>query len=508
MSRRTKRFSVTPVFAIILICAVALLALPSRSSAQDTDQQSSGDPADSQYSNARIVRLSYVEGVVEYQRAGADWETAPMNLPIEESFRLRTGDGRAEVELESGMVMRLAQNTLVEFTQLALVDGGRVTQINLPSGTAMFSTLLSNNDSFTVTTPDLLVKVPQGGRFRVDAANGNSWVTVLKGDVTVDSGSGSTKVNAGHMLETSGSDQVNVEPSPAPDDFDSWTLDRDRALYAGDQQALPYLNAYSPAAAADAADLSNYGYWADVPGTGYCWQPYGITADWLPFSAGGWMYYGGRGWMWISSEPWGWLPYHYGHWIYHPGNGWVWCPGPFNHFQPGEVRWVMVNNRLGWIPGGARSAREALTPVGVVVGARSANGWVGSGERVPLEVAASTNVLPARPPAPIFHNHSGVVLDPVTHTYVNDSRPLHEGNFERPSATPMPARAPEAGAVRRPTPVARPSAPSPAVAPHPGYYAPAPRPASPPPAHPAPPPAAPHSSGMAAVHISGGGAHH
>ena len=131
MSRRTKRFSVTPVFAIILICSVALLALPSRSSAQDTDQQSSGDPADSQYSNARIVRLSYVEGVVEYQRAGADWETAPMNLPIEESFRLRTGDGRAEVELESGMVVRLAQNTLVEFTQLALVDGGRVTQINL-----------------------------------------------------------------------------------------------------------------------------------------------------------------------------------------------------------------------------------------------------------------------------------------------------------------------------------------------------------------------------------------
>ncbi len=110
----------------------------------------------------------------------------------------------------------------------------------------MFSTLLSNNDSFTVTTPDLLVKVPQGGRFRVDAANGNSWVTVLKGDVTVDSGSGSTKVNAGHMLATNGADQVNVEPSPAPDDFDTWTLDRDRALYAGDQQALPYLNAYSP----------------------------------------------------------------------------------------------------------------------------------------------------------------------------------------------------------------------------------------------------------------------
>ncbi len=77
------------------------------------------------------MRLSYVEGVVEYQRAGADWETAPMNLPIEESFRLRTGDGRAEVELESGMVVRLAQNTLIEFTQLALVDGGRVTQINL-----------------------------------------------------------------------------------------------------------------------------------------------------------------------------------------------------------------------------------------------------------------------------------------------------------------------------------------------------------------------------------------
>ena len=68
-------------------------------------------PAKSQdYSNIRIVRLSFVEGAVQYQRPGQDWEDASLNLPIQEGFALRTADGYAEVEFENSLTMRLGTN--------------------------------------------------------------------------------------------------------------------------------------------------------------------------------------------------------------------------------------------------------------------------------------------------------------------------------------------------------------------------------------------------------------
>ena len=504
MGYRSDRLLGVKLPIALLIGLSVLLTLPQRTAAQGQDQQSSEEQPDQEYSNARIVRLSDVEGVVEFQRPGAGWQTAPLNLPMEENFRLRTADGRAEVELESGMVIRLAQNTMVEFAQLALLNGSRATQVNLPSGTAMFSTMLSNDDSFTVTTPNLQVEVSRGGRFRVDVASGNSWVTALKGDVDVDSGSGNTKLTAGHMLQTSGSDQVNVGSSPAPDDFDQWTLDRDHVLYNGEQAAMPYLNAYSPADASGSADLSDYGYWTDLPGCGYCWQPYGETSNWVPFSAGCWMFYGGHGWTWVSSEPWGWLPYHYGHWIYRVGIGWVWAPGPLNHFQGGPVNWVTVNNRLGWAPAAARGSRTPAVPLGVVVGSRGANGVITTAGRVPAETSMAANVVPSRAPAPIFRNRDGISYDPSSQTYFNEPRPVITGDSDGAAAGMVNGGAPGSMPEVRPSASVGPSTP-PMARPSPVPYTPtheaAPRSAAPPRAA-----STSHGSGTAAVHVSGG--HH
>src|ERR1700674_3339969 len=97
-------------------------------------------PAKAQdYSNIRIVRLSFVEGNVQYQRPGQDWQDADLNLPIQEGFALRTADGYAEVEFEGSLTLRLATNAIVEFTDLALQNGGRVTKLTVPQGTAIIS---------------------------------------------------------------------------------------------------------------------------------------------------------------------------------------------------------------------------------------------------------------------------------------------------------------------------------------------------------------------------------
>ena len=70
-------------------------------------------PAQAQsYSNIRIVRLSFVEGSVQYRRPGQDWQDARLNLPIQQGFALRTGDGYAEVEFEDSLRVHLEQMRL------------------------------------------------------------------------------------------------------------------------------------------------------------------------------------------------------------------------------------------------------------------------------------------------------------------------------------------------------------------------------------------------------------
>src|SRR5579862_4722985 len=83
------------------------------------------------YSKIRIVRLSLVEGAVQYRQPGGDWQDAGMNVPIQEGFALRTGDGYAEVEFENSLTMRLGTDSTVEFAALALSGGGRITQLTV-----------------------------------------------------------------------------------------------------------------------------------------------------------------------------------------------------------------------------------------------------------------------------------------------------------------------------------------------------------------------------------------
>src|ERR1043166_5999925 len=60
-------------------------------------------------SQARIVRISYVEGEVRLD-SGQGYESATMNVPLTERNWLQTGsDGWAEGQFEDGSLVRLAQ---------------------------------------------------------------------------------------------------------------------------------------------------------------------------------------------------------------------------------------------------------------------------------------------------------------------------------------------------------------------------------------------------------------
>ncbi len=474
--------------ALIGLAAILILSAPHSAGAYD-------------YGYARIVRLSLVQGDVKIARPNQNgWETAVANMPIEQGFTVATSDGRAEVEFESGAMARLAENTVLQFTELALSDGGRITRLTVNQGTASFYANLKSDDSFSVATPQVQVTIPHRSEFRVDVFSDGSSVSVFQGNASVSTPAGSHDVNKGQTLayNASAPNQVRIEKNPSEDNWDRWVDNRENTITTATNQTLQYTSApfnYG------LADLSSYGAWNYFAGYGYGWQPWGLGAGWAPFWNGFWSFYPGLGWTWVSYEPWGWVPYHFGSWAYSPLYGWLWLPGYYGYWCPAPVQWVAVGNRVGWTPvrpGPAPVATGAQTPrpaPPVIVG----GGKLGAGGRFKIlpgdQLDGELRVLPAppqpngkMPPAVVSEGGStkvlpatafsgggkavvvptepglahlragGVVFDPAEHRFVTGN----SASASLPASTVVANAAPRVTAVpRAPVPVVRPFAPGP-----------------------------------------------
>ncbi len=324
-------------FVVFVLALGMALCIPSRATAND-------------YSYARVVRLSVVAGSVSIAHTGDQvWQPALANMPIQEGDTLASGAGRAEVEFENGAVAFLAESSILQFTQLALSDGGRLTQITLTQGTASFYGDLSSADSFALLTSNLSVTLTGHAGFRVDSSDSGASVRVFQGTVETNSSAGVTQVHKGESLAVDPQDaeDLSIARSPKADDFDRWVGQEDQAITLGSAESLSYMN--SPFAYG-ASDLYAYGSWLDCMNLGPCWQPFGITGGWSPYMDGFWSPYPGMGLTWISYEPWGWMPYHFGSWAAYPGYGWVWVPDAMDMWQPAMVSWVSAGSQTGWVP--------------------------------------------------------------------------------------------------------------------------------------------------------------
>jgi hypothetical protein len=329
------------IFALAALCAFA--ALPA----------AAADPYD--YSYVRVVRLSLVEGDVQVARPDQQgWETAVVNLPIQQGYTVATNNGRAEIEFESGATARLAENSMLEFTELAQADGNRITRLTLTQGTATFYANLASEDSFVVSTTDLKASILSNARFRMDVMGSIAAVSVLKGEVQVDSRAGTNRVSKGHRLtfDANDAEQVHIGRALDPDEWDRWVADRDEVIHTATYAKQNYVSSsyYSSGYSSGLSDLYSYGGWYPVSGYGQCWRPNGVAYNWSPYSWGRWTFLPAFGWSWVSFEPWGWAPYHFGSWFFAPGLGWVWRPGQFTRWQPALVTWVRVGNQVGWVP--------------------------------------------------------------------------------------------------------------------------------------------------------------
>ena len=309
------------------------------------------------YSYARIVRLSFVSGDVQIARSpSSDWEMAVANMPIQQGFAIGTNNGRAEVEFESGATLWIAENSVVQFTELALSDGGRINKLTLSQGTASLDAHVRQGDTFQISAPDFSVSIPKRAKLRIEASHDGGSVNVFDGSASVDSASGSQDVANGQTFSMGGpntSANANpsvsaIKPNPRHDSWDEWVNGRDAALSSNSTQTAQYTN--SPVDYG-MSDLSSYGSWLSCPGYGFGWQPFGMAAGFTPFYNGYWDMYQGLGWTWVSFEPWGWMPYHFGGWNYASGcGGWTWFPGSYGFFSPAPVQFCRTGGRACWQP--------------------------------------------------------------------------------------------------------------------------------------------------------------
>jgi hypothetical protein len=300
--------------------------------------------------HARIVRLSFVEGDVAFQRPGSTWERAMANLPIQQDYSIRTDSGYAEVEFETGLVIRLAQNTQLDFTELSMLDGHKITALKLDHGTIIATANLSRYDQLSVAAGNLNVTGAHNGRFRIDATDSQDYVTVFHGNVDVANGATTTGVESGKSLHFDAAGNTStVDHNPHPDAFDKWVSQRDEAQQTSQSDAGDFINQRNYPYTV--GDLYDYGLWANISGYGMGWQPYGVGPSWMPFGNGMWMFDDpSADWMWTSFEPWGWLPYHYGGWVNIAGGGWFWIPQNLGVFKGATANFVSVGNQVGWTP--------------------------------------------------------------------------------------------------------------------------------------------------------------
>ena len=299
-------------------------------------------------SKARIVRLSEVQGTVQIDRAAGDgFDKAFINLPVIEGSRLKTGrDGRAEVEFEDGSALRLAPESEVDFTRLALGDDGeKLSAVQLVSGTVYVNIHSKKSgekagDQFTLNFAHESVTVAAAAHFRVELdGTTRATLAVFKGKVSATSPSREFEVAEKHgaTIEFAKDDLAN-DDSAGKDTFVIAKNYEAEPSDAWDRQQTDYHDRYASVGGSSInspygygmSDLNYYGSFMNVAGYGNVWQPYFIDAGWSPFQDGGWAFYPGAGYMWVSGYPWGWMPYNYGNWAFIPGFGWVWQPGYYN----------------------------------------------------------------------------------------------------------------------------------------------------------------------------------
>src|SRR6266540_2721792 len=300
----------------------------------------------------RVARLAQINGTVSFSPAGEEeWVLAQPNRPLVTGDRVWSDAGsRAELQIGTASA-RLGSNTSA--TILNLDD--RVVQIEVAQGTLNLRVRRVYSDQvFEIDTPNLAFSIRRAGDYRIDVdPNGNATIVRVRSGEGEAWGEGAAYVvGAGqqYTFQGEGLRDYYVDSLPPPDEFDRWSLDRNRREDAAlsSRYVSPDVVGYS--------DLDEYGSWRNVEGYGNVWFPTTVAVGWVPYRTGHWGWIDPWGWSWIDEAPWGFAPFHYGRWAF-VSSRWCWVPGPI------AVRPIYAPALVAFIGGGGFSLSISTGPV-------------------------------------------------------------------------------------------------------------------------------------------------
>jgi len=378
-----------PLVALIF---AALLLVPNRAVADDDDPPS------------RVARLSYSNGEVSFSAAGTeDWVSAVVNRPLTIGDKLWT-DKNARAELQVGSaVLYLSGETGFSFLNL----DDRMMQLRLTEGTLnLHVRRLGQDESIEVDTPNLAFSVLRTGTYRINVneSGDTTVINVRDGEGEVTGGGSAYTVHANEQGYFTGTDSLNADMQPMPDedDFDQWCSERDlRAEHAAARR-------YVSDDVIGYEDLDDYGGWRPEPEYGTVWFPHTTIVGWAPYRFGHWVWVSPWGWTWVDDAPWGFAPFHYGRWIFVRG-AWGWVPCPPRAVAVAYVRPVYAPALVAWV-GGPHFA------VGVSVG----GGW-GAGVSVGWFPLGPREVfVPSYPVSRTYVNNLNISNTTVNQTVINN----------------------------------------------------------------------------------------
>ncbi|MEP6705062.1 MAG: DUF6600 domain-containing protein, partial [Acidobacteriota bacterium] len=313
----------------------------------------------------RVARISFVTGDVQIRRADSpDWEVAVLNLPIVEGDEIATdGNGRLEIQFNSYMHLRVAENSQIKF--VGLQDGGIA--LSVPLGTVVLraAEFDASRSFFEIDAPKTTIAIRKSGTYRIEAGVPDSLEVIVSatdgGEARVYSADAGLTVKNGRRAKIfiGGSQSGEWETAEAErfkDEFDNWSLDRDAAIAQRLKDA--YYDRYYDRDMYGAEDLNGYGDWIHTKKYGDVWRPYSSSisqySNWSPYRYGHWRWVPPYGWTWINDEPWGWATYHHGRWVWDSGS-WYWTPYGYyrdtrSWWHPALVVLRTIGGNVCWYP--------------------------------------------------------------------------------------------------------------------------------------------------------------
>jgi len=250
---------------------------------------------------------------------------------IKEGSVLSTADGRAEVLLTPGVVLRLGDHASLKMITNRLID----TRVELLGGKAVVEAdQIGKDTNVTIVVANAAVSLPKAGiyRFNFEPAQ----LKVFKGEAAVLSGSETKLVGAGRTCDLAGSEvAVRKFETADTDDLDHWSERRGELMAMANVSGANSFNAYS-------AYGGFYGM-GSLAGMGMFTSCSGLGLGYMPFG------YAGATWGFLG--PMGAYP-SYGFWSYNswygmntyiPCSGMLYSPYGYGMFSPGRVVGIVTS---------------------------------------------------------------------------------------------------------------------------------------------------------------------